>query len=276
MKQRVKSIFEDAMQKEIRSANEVSEGFSNETYEINNAYVLRLTKDNEDETINRSHEKAIYDAIAPLNISETVLYFNEKTGSKISKLVHSSHLYVDTPTDEQIIYVAKTVKKLHNSKIQVPFGYQMFLKLNKYKEAIDKNFYLDEKIESKIVKNVQKIFAKDKLVLCHNDLVRNNLLFKYNKVTIIDWEYAGMNNPYFDLASFISENDLTEEQEDLFLSTYFGAKYNTMKKRKVHTFMNFLDVLFYYWGLYLYKKRGDTVYKKIASHKQKRIKSLDL
>ena len=210
MKQRVKSIFEDAMQKDIRSANLVTEGFSNETYEINNAYVLRITKGNEDETISREHEKAVYEAIAPLNISETILFFNEKTGSKISKLVHSSHLYVDTPTDEQIVYVAKAVKKLHNSKIQVPFGYQMFLKLNVYKQAIDPGFYLDEKIENKIVKNVQKIFAKDKLVLCHNDLVRNNLLFKYNKVTIIDWEYAGMNNPYFDLASFISENDLTK------------------------------------------------------------------
>ena len=159
MKLRVKILFEEAIGKDVRTSRLIEEGFCNENYEINNAYVLRLTKPNEDETIDRAHEKLVYKAIEPLKISENVLYFDEKTGTQIAKMVHSAIQYAGTPTELQINLVAKNLKKLHNSGIEVPFGYQMFLKLKKYKSIIDPDFYLDEKIEKKIIKEVQKIFA---------------------------------------------------------------------------------------------------------------------
>lgn len=65
-----------------------------------------------------------------------------------------------------------------------------------------------------------------------------------------------MNNPYFDLASFISENNLNETQEEFFLSKYFGSKLNLTKRKRTKIFINFLDLLFYYWALYLFKKEA--------------------
>lgn len=272
MKQKIKSIFTSATQKEIRSSQIIENGFCNENYNINDAFVLRIPKDNADETLNYKHENIVYKTIEPLKISEKVIYFDENTGIKISKFVHNARQYKTTPTNEQITYLAKTLKKLHSSKLKVPFGYQMFYRLSIYKKSLFEDEYIDTKIEKQIIKDVQKIFAKDEMVLCHNDLVQNNLLFKFNGLTLIDREYSGMNNFYFDLASFISENNLNDEQKEFFLSKYFGAKLNDLKRKKVNIFINFLDLLFYYWGLYYYRKRGDIIYKKIALEKLEHIK----
>lgn len=272
MKQKIKSIFTSATQKEIRSSQIIENGFCNENYNINDAFVLRIPKDNADETLNYKHENIVYKTIEPLKISEKVVYFDENTGIKISKFVHNARQYKTTPTNEQITYLAKTLKKLHSSKLKVPFGYQMFYRLSIYKKSLFEDEYIDTKIEKQIIKDFQKIFAKDEMVLCHNDLVQNNLLFKFNGLTLIDWEYSGMNNFYFDLASFISENNLNDEQKEFFLSKYFGAKLNDLKRKKVNIFINFLDLLFYYWGLYYYRKRGDIIYKKIALEKLEHIK----
>lgn len=272
MKQKIKSIFTSATQKEIRSSQIIENGFCNENYNINDAFVLRIPKDNADETLNYKHENIVYKTIEPLKISEKVVYFDENTGIKISKFVHNARQYKTTPTNEQITYLAKTLKKLHSSNLKVPFGYQMFYRLSIYKKSLFEDEYIDTKIEKQIIKDVQKIFAKDEMVLCHNDLVQNNLLFKFNGLTLIDWEYSGMNNFYFDLASFISENNLNDEQKEFFLSKYFGAKLNDLKRKKVNIFINFLDLLFYYWGLYYYRKRGDIIYKKIALEKLEHIK----
>ena len=39
---------------------------------------------------------------------------------------------------------------------------------------------------------------------------------------IVDWEYAGMGNRYFDLANFAVNNELDEEQQEALLADYFG------------------------------------------------------
>ena len=273
MKAKAKQVFDDVINKKIRTIKEITDGFSNENYVINDAYVIRLVNDVRDETISSEHEFLIYEKIANLKLSEKLVFFDRNDGTKITKFVHNTRKYDNTPNNEQIIFVAKALKKLHSSGIKVPFGYQMFNKIKIYKNEIFSEYHIDQKYEAKVIADVRKIFSKDKMVLCHNDLVKNNLLFSFNKLVIIDWEYAAMNNPYFDLASFISENNLNDQQAELFLSKYFGATLNNLKRKKVTAFINFQDILFYYRGYYLFKKRGDIVFKKIALEKFERIKA---
>jgi len=61
-------------------------------------------------------------------------------------------------------------------------------------------------------------------VLCHHDLNPKNIILDKEKVTLIDWEYAGINDRYFDLASAIVEFDLNDRQSNLFLKTYFANR----------------------------------------------------
>jgi len=57
---------------------------------------------------------------------------------------------------------------------------------------------------------------------CHNDLVNENCLRKNDRAVFIDWEYAALNNPWFDLAAIIFYRDLTDKEATEFLQTYRG------------------------------------------------------
>jgi thiamine kinase-like enzyme len=59
-------------------------------------------------------------------------------------------------------------------------------------------------------------------VLCHDDLLAANFLRSADGIRIVDWEYAGMGDRYFDLGNFAVNNELGAEQEDAFLAAYFG------------------------------------------------------
>ena len=56
---------------------------------------------------------------------------------------------------------------------------------------------------------------------CHNDLLSENfILTPEGKMWVIDWEYGGMTDPYFDLGDFCVETPLTEVEEKAILEQY--------------------------------------------------------
>jgi len=60
-------------------------------------------------------------------------------------------------------------------------------------------------------------------VPCHNDLLSANFLLRDGRVFIVDYEYAGMGDPFFDLGNFAVNNDLAGEAETTLLERYFGT-----------------------------------------------------
>jgi thiamine kinase-like enzyme len=58
-------------------------------------------------------------------------------------------------------------------------------------------------------------------VLCHNDLLAANFIDSPGGLRIVDWEYAGMGDRYFDLGNFAVNNELSDEQEEALLAAYF-------------------------------------------------------
>jgi len=71
-------------------------------------------------------------------------------------------------------------------------------------------------------------------VLCHNDLNPHNLIW-HTSLTLIDWEYAGTNDRYFDLASVLVEFVLDASDRILFLAAYFQS--NSWDKAKLTAYM---------------------------------------
>jgi len=67
-------------------------------------------------------------------------------------------------------------------------------------------------------------------ILCHNDLNPQNILWHHNNPTLIDWEYAGENDRYFDLASVVVEFGLDTAKLEAFLAAYFQQKRWNPKK----------------------------------------------
>ena len=267
---KIREAFTSIIGKKIHSYHPVDGGLSNISHEVNDSYIIRTPNDFVQPFNDYQKEKLILESLQKLNISEKVVHFDTANGIKISKFVHGGLLYKETPTDEQIRLTSKALKKLHRSNIEVPYNFDLFGRLNFYKTFAKKET-LDQRYEKKIVRQIETIISKDKMVICHNDLVRGNLLYRFEKLIIIDWEYAGMNHPYFDLASFISENDLSDEQANLFLTSYLGSKLNKLKNRRIKSFIEFNDILWYYWAIMMFKQTTKEIYKLIADEKMKRI-----
>ena len=58
------------------------------------------------------------------------------------------------------------------------------------------------------------------LLPCHNDLLNANFITDGDHLWLVDWEYAGMGDPFFDLGNFAVNHELTEEAEHALLSAY--------------------------------------------------------
>jgi thiamine kinase-like enzyme len=58
---------------------------------------------------------------------------------------------------------------------------------------------------------------------CHNDLLTANFMHDAERLRILDWEYAGQGDPYFDLANLASNNEFGDADEERLLAAYHGA-----------------------------------------------------
>lgn len=64
------------------------------------------------------------------------------------------------------------------------------------------------------------------LVSCHNDLKPENMLFDGERVWLVDWEAAFLNDRYVDLAIAANFVVMNDDQEKDYLKTYFGEEVN--------------------------------------------------
>ena len=57
---------------------------------------------------------------------------------------------------------------------------------------------------------------------CHNDLLNANFIDDGSRIRIVDWEYAGMGDVFFDLANFSINHGLDRRAPAALLEAYFG------------------------------------------------------
>ena len=85
------------------------------------------------------------------------------------------------------------------------------------------------------------------LVPCHNDLLNANFLDD-GEIRIVDWEYAGMGDRFFDLANFSVNHDLSVDDDRRLLEAYFGEArdYDLAALRLMRFMSDFREAM---WGV---------------------------
>jgi thiamine kinase-like enzyme len=63
----------------------------------------------------------------------------------------------------------------------------------------------------------------DPEVPCHNDLLPANVLFDGERVWLLDYEYAGMNDVFFDLGNLSVNSAFDADSDERLLCAYFGT-----------------------------------------------------
>lgn len=206
-----------------------TQGFCNENYSFimdGQKYLLRRFKE---QTIDRKFEFKIQNLAYEKEIAAKAILLDEENGLMICEYLEGHHKEVLNRND--LKNLADLLIKLH--MIQVA---QEVLNIEELFDA--KSHELIEAIDT--VKNYQTEY-----VLCHNDLNHKNILFSKD-VKLIDWEFASVNDKYFDLASLCVEFNLSEEDENYFLEAYFST-YKEIQRAKLKAYKTIYTALCKQW-----------------------------
>ena len=187
-----------------------NQGFSNENWIVvadDKKYILRklLRID-----IDRDFEYEVQNLTYSKYITAKPIFYDKKYALMAFAFIEGQHKQELKKKD--ILLLVKILKELHSIEIK--------------KEPITIVLKNETKEVKKAFETIDK-YPKE-LVLCHNDLNPQNIFFS-DIIKLIDWEYAGINDRYFDLASVCVEFGLNDEMQEVFLKSYFECEYSLEK-----------------------------------------------
>ena len=216
--------------------------------------MVRIPGEGTEEIIVRSDEKKSTELACRLGIDAKLYYFDGKTGEKITDyIVDSVTMNAETlRCEENIAKCAEVFKTLHTSNVYTEVPFDVMEMSNTYEDFIRRHggsFYDDFAEVKAYINDIKNSYMVNvKKVPCHNDALCENWVRQGEKMYLIDWEYAGMNDPMWDLADVSIEADFTEEKDAFFLKCYFGRE-ATEEERKAFLINKVLiDYLWSLWG----------------------------
>ncbi|MCR9105898.1 MAG: phosphotransferase [Gammaproteobacteria bacterium] len=86
------------------------------------------------------------------------------------------------------------------------------------------------------------------LVLCHNDLLRSNRLLSGHQLRALDWEYAAMASPWYELAVISAGDDMPGDARDELVRHYLQRPPTAQESRELQahvTIYRYLELLWY-------------------------------
>ncbi len=204
-------------------------GITNQNFRVDvgsESFVLRIGgEDTELLGINRQHEYAANVAAASIGVAPEVVYVIEPEGYLVTRFLNAHALPRDEiATPENIRRVAHALVRIH-ALPAIPGMFSPFRTIEdyaatarRYDVGLAANFdWLMARVREIEAAFLQEPFTPRP---CHNDLLNENFLDDGN-VRIIDWEYAGMGDPTFDLANFAVHHQLNDEQDEFLLEEYY-------------------------------------------------------
>jgi thiamine kinase-like enzyme len=213
-----------------RSVTSLPGGITNRNYRVDTdgeSYVLRIAGENTGFLgIDRVVEHACSLAAAELDVGAEVIAFLPEHHALLTRFVPGHLLEPDdvreVPTMRRI---ADALRRYHDG----PPGAGTFSPFDVVREyyALAWNRQVDfpptiGEVMARLDRIESALKEPDPLCPCHNDLLPSNLIDDGSAVRIIDWEYAGMGDRWFDLGNLAANNEFDEAQEHALIDLYCG------------------------------------------------------
>jgi hypothetical protein len=157
---------------------------------------------------------------ASLGISPGIVFAPPDHEYMLMQALSGRPIQAETIDNLGLQALAKSLSLMHSAKpgprSQQGFDIRLFCRR-----------YLNESDEIAVrlhneIKPVLELFYRDPTpwVYCHNDLVTANCFLQGNSGQFIDWEYADLHNPWFDLAAIVYYFNLDDDQSRTLLAAY--------------------------------------------------------
>ena len=246
---------------DIKNIKTLKKGMTNRSFIFtvdSKKYIMRIPGEGTDKLINRKEEADVYNTIKGKNICDELFYINPDNGFKISSFVENSRV-CDPYNFEDVEKCMKKLKHFHDMKLKVNHEFNIVKQIDFYESLwLEPKSIFDDYLQTK--KNVLSLIPfvnknKAESVLTHIDAVPDNFLFskkgKTENIQLIDWEYAGMQDPHVDIAMFCiySLYDSKEEIDNV-IDLYFENNCDQKTRIKIYCYVALCGFLWSNWCEY--------------------------
>lgn len=205
-------------------------GITNHNFKVTvdgEVLVLRIGgKDTDLLGIDREDEYGASRAAAEVGVGAEVIDFVRPEGYLVTRFIDGGPISVEEMRrPENLVRVAETLRRFHDGP-DVPGRFDSFRVVEAYAETAEAHGVQvpDSFSWAKgIADEIEESRGPQPLGPCHDDLLNANFLDDGERIRIVDWEYAGMGDVFFDLANFSINHELGAGENAVLLTAYFGA-----------------------------------------------------
>ena len=250
----------DTKSEEITDITVLKKGMTNRSFLFTcggKKYIMRIPGEGTDQLINRRQEAAVYQVIDGKNICDDIAYINPENGYKITEFLENARV-CDPLKYEDVKKCMQRLRTFHELKLKVDHEFDIFGQIEFYETlwngtpSIYKD-YAKTKENVFSLKTYIDTHVQEK-VLTHIDAVPDNFLFAEQdgkeEVRLIDWEYAGMQDPHVDVAMFCIYALYNKRQVDHLIAAYFTEGCDESIRIKIYCYIAACGLLWSNWCEY--------------------------
>ncbi len=188
--------------------------------------VLRVAgKDTDLLGIDRTVELAATRVAAEAGVGPEVVDFVEPEGWLVTRFLDGSIPPPETLREPaQLTRVAAALRAFHHGP-PIPGRFDAFEVVEAYRDiTLERGAALPDAFTGAhdLARRIAALRADQPPRPCHNDLLNANFIDDGERLVIVDWEYAGMGDPFFDLANFSINHGLDADGRAVLLAAYTG------------------------------------------------------
>ena len=211
----------------------LSGGITNRNYLVTGApdgskFVLRLAgNDTHLLGISREVEHAATVTAAGIGVGPAVVAYIRPEGYLVTRFIEGRGIpEPEMRQPERLRAVGATLRRIHDGPA-IPGLFVPYRIVEAYRAlAISRAVRIPPEYDLAlaIARRIELacLMAPLELRPCHNDLLNANFIDDGSRIRIVDWEYAGMGDPYFDLGNFSINHELDADQDAILLAAYLG------------------------------------------------------
>jgi thiamine kinase-like enzyme len=238
------------------SAARIPGGITNQSYRVDvggHPCVLRLDgKSAVTLGIDRQNELVALRAMAGLGIGAQIVFSDVAAGVLVTRVVPGKalepHDLRQASTAER---VARLVRRVHEGPsfagVLSPFA---VVRDYRQKAAALGTVVGEAERALEIMASVEQCLGEaGPLRPCHNDLLAANLLIDGADLHLIDWEYAAMGDPVFDVANFVTNLQLADADAEQLFEAYLGLPSSEAERARLALLRFMSDLREAFWGV---------------------------
>ncbi|MBR4162351.1 MAG: NTP transferase domain-containing protein [Solobacterium sp.] len=216
-------------------------------------YIMRIPGEGTGQLINRKQEADVYSVIHDKGLCDDIIYINPENGYKITKYIDNARV-CDPFNEEDVKKCMKKLKEFHQMHLSVDHEFKIFDLIDFYESLWNgqKSIYRDyEKTKENVLSLQSYINSIEKeYCLTHIDAVPDNFLITDRDIRLIDWEYAGMQDPHVDLAMFCIYAMYDREHVEKLIDAYFDGDCSKENRIKIYCYIAACGLLWSNWCEY--------------------------